>query len=297
MRIRITPVQKASLQATFAVVIWGATFIATKLALREAAPVTVIWLRFAMGVTLLGWTVLRRRQFSLPAWPHEWGEIVLLGFLGIAFHQWLQANGLVTSQATTTAWIVASIPAFTTLLGVFFLGERLKRLGLPGLVLAGLGVLLVISRGNLAALRPTALVPGDLLILLSAPNWAVFSVLSRRSLQRRPAAWLMFWVMLTGWLLLSLLFVLNGNWREIPAIGPTGWASIFILGVFGSGLAYIAWYDALETLSASRLSVFVYLEPLVTLAVSAFVLSESVTLPVLLGGGMVLLGVWLTGRD
>ncbi|HJQ15063.1 MAG TPA: DMT family transporter, partial [Anaerolineales bacterium] len=93
------------LEALFAVIVWGASFIATKVALNDISPITVVWLRFLMGVLILGATVVLQKQFRLPR-KTEWSYFALLGFLGITFHQWLQSNGLQTSEAGTTAWIV-----------------------------------------------------------------------------------------------------------------------------------------------------------------------------------------------
>jgi len=129
----------AILAALFAVVVWGASFIATKIAVGEAAPITVVWLRFGMGVAVLGIVVLSRRQLSLPA-AGDIAYFALLGFLGIAFHQWLQSNGLVTSQASTTSWIVASTPIFMALLGWMVLGERVRPLAALGIGVAAFGV-------------------------------------------------------------------------------------------------------------------------------------------------------------
>ncbi|HJS17409.1 MAG TPA: DMT family transporter [Anaerolineales bacterium] len=195
------------LEALFAVVVWGASFIATKLALRELAPVTVVWLRFAMGVVVLGIAVAARRQFSLLN-RSEWLYFALLGFLGITFHQWLQSNALQTSEAGTTAWIVSTTPVFMALLGWIVLKERLDWIKILGILLAFAGVLIVISRGDLSSVSPGKLgAPGDKLILVSAINWAVFSALSRRGLKMHPAALMMFYVMTFGWLFTSVLFL------------------------------------------------------------------------------------------
>ncbi|HET9226507.1 MAG TPA: DMT family transporter, partial [Thermoanaerobaculia bacterium] len=197
----------AILAALFAVVVWGASFIATKIAVGEVAPLTVVWLRFGMGVAVMGAVVAARRQLSLPA-GGDLAYFGLLGFLGIAFHQWLQSNGLVTSQASTTSWIVASTPIFMALLGWMVLGERVKLLAALGIAAAAFGVLVVATRGDLATLADGRLgAPGDWLILASAVNWAVFSVLSRRGLKRYASAGMMFWVMTFGWLLSGILFL------------------------------------------------------------------------------------------
>src|SRR5688572_8561653 len=129
----------AYLEATFAVVIWGGTFIATKIALGEVSPATIVWLRFAMGLVILGIAVFARKQF---AWPekNEWLYLALLGFLGVTFHQWLQATGLQTAKATTTAWIVATTPVFIAILGWLWLKEKLNWVQISGIAAAALGV-------------------------------------------------------------------------------------------------------------------------------------------------------------
>ncbi|MGC8856158.1 MAG: DMT family transporter [Anaerolineae bacterium] len=286
----------AYLEALFAVVVWGASFIATKVALKDVSPVTIVWLRFAIGVVLLGMAVTLRRQFALPV-RQEWGYFALLGFLGITFHQWLQSNGLITAQASTTAWIVATTPVFMALLGWLLLKERLGWLKIGGIALAAFGVLLVVTKGNLVTILQGKFgAVGDFLILISAPNWAVFSVLSRRGLKTHPATRMMFFVMSLGWLFTTVLFFAGPGFSEISRLSLNGWLAVLFLGLFCSGLAYIAWYDALQALSAAQTGVFLYIEPLVAVLVAAIILSEAITWASLLGGAVILFGVWLVNR-
>lgn len=280
-------------KALFAVVVWGASFIATKMAVAEVSPVTVVWLRFAMGVAVLGGVVAARRQLAIPSCS-DLGYFAVLGFLGIAFHQWLQSNGLVTSQASTTAWIVASTPVFMALLGWAILRERVRRVTVAGIALAAAGVVLVVSRGDLSAIAAGRFgAPGDLLILASAPNWAVFSVLSRKGLQRHPSAVMMFWVMTLGWLMTSALWVAGPGPADIARLSAQGWGAVLFLGIACSGLAYVFWYDALRDLPASQVGAFLYIEPLIAVAVAAVLLGEPVVLATLLGGLAILAGVWM----
>ena len=197
-----------------------------------------------------------------------------------------------------TAWIVATIPIFTALLGWLFLKEKLGIIRVIGIVVASLGVLLVVSKGDLASLAAGRFgTPGDFLILTSAVNWAVFSVLSRRGLASHPPARMMFYVMLLGWIFAWVwIFGAGPGITEIPHLTPSGWASLLFLGIFGSGLAYIAWYDALKVLPASQLGVFIYIEPLVTMIVAASLLSEAVTAAAVIGGAVTILGIYLVNK-
>ena len=283
-------------EGLLAVLVWGASFIATKVALTEVSPVTVVWLRFAMGVAVLGAAVALRRQFALVA-PRELAGFAVLGFVGITFHQWLQSTALVTSRASTSGWIVATTPIFMAVLGRVVLKERLGVARAAGIALAAAGVLLVVTRGQPGELlRGRFGAPGDLLILASAPNWAVFSVLSRRALRIHPATRMMAYVMAFGWLFTSLQLAAGPGLSEVSRLDARGWAAIVFLGIACSGLAYIAWYDALQRMPASEAGALLYVEPLVAMAVAAAVLGERVTVATVLGGAVILLGVWLVNR-
>ena len=285
------------LAALFSVVVWGGSFIATKVAIAEITPATLIWVRFAMGVLVLAATALARRELR-PAGRRELLYFALLGFLGVTFHQWLQATGLKTAHASTTGWIVASIPVFMALLGRAFLGEVLGIRRWAGIALAALGVMLVIGKGSLAALFAgrTAVV-GDYLVLASAPNWAIFSVVSRDGLKRHPAACMMFYVMALGWAFTTPLLVAGPGLGELSLLSARGWIAVLFLGVICSGFAYVFWYDALKRLPAARVGALIYLEPLVAVVVARLVLGEPI-LPATLGGGaLILAGVWLVNRN
>ena len=287
---------KAYLKALFAVTVWGASFVATKVSLQYTTPTTIVWLRFTMGVVILGIAVALKKQFALPK-GKDWGYFALLGFLGITFHQWLQSTGLLTAQATTTAWIVTTTPVFMALLGLFILRENLALHQVTGILLATSGVLLVVTKGDLGTLTAGNFgTTGDFLVLISALNWAVFSTLSRSGLQKHPATRMMFFVMSFGWLFSSLLFFSTSSLRQIPVIPWDGWIAILFLGVLCSGIAYIFWYDALKDLAVAQTGAFLYLEPFVTLILASIVIEEAILLASVIGGITILIGVWLVNR-
>jgi len=285
------------LEALFAVVVWGASFIATKIAVGQISPISVVWIRFAIGIPILFAAVLMRKQFAFPK-GNEWLYFTLLGFLGIAFHQWLQSNGLQPSEATTTAWIVATTPAFLSILGWLVLKEKLTLIQTSGIMLAMVGVIVVVSKGDLTSLSIGKFgAPGDVLILISSVNWAVFSILSRRGLKDHPSTRMTFWVMTIGWLITSAAFIGQGRYAELPQLDARGWWSLIYLGIFTTGLAYIAWFDVLGQLPAAQSGAFLFLEPPSSMIVAAIVLNEQVTLASIIGGAVILLGVWLVNRN
>jgi len=285
------------LKAVLAVAAWGSSFVATKIALRDMTPVALVWSRFTIGIVILGILVLARGQLR-PISKSDLGYFLLLGFLGITFHQWLQSNALRTSQATTAGWIIATIPLFIAILGRLFLHEKLGWLGVAGILIAASGVLLVIAKGDPRAIAiEWQGTPGDKLMLISAVNWAVFSVLSRQGLKRNRPAFQMFYVMLLGWLLTTALFGIGYRFHGIGHLSTPGIIALLFLGIACSGFAFIFWYDALEQLDASHVGVFHYLGPLFTVAVAATVLGEKIQAGTMIGGAIIFLGIWLVNRE
>ena len=135
------------------------------------------------------------------------------------------------------------------------------------------------------------------MILISAPNWALFSILSSRGLKKYPATKMMFFVMAIGWLFTSILFLSTGNITDMRQLTASSLIGVGFLGIFCSGLAYIAWYDGLQALPATQIGAFLYLEPLVAVLVAWAVLGESLIPITLLGGGVILLGVRLVQKS
>lgn len=286
----------AQIKLLSAIAVWGGSFIATKIAVGEVSPVTVVWSRFLIGLVILVWFAWRRNELKIPSWK-DGLEFLWLGFLGITLHQWLQSIGLVTSEAATTAWIVSSTPIFMALLGWLFLKEKMTPGIILGILAATFGVLLVATKGDFGALFNGGFGnPGDILILISALNWAVFSVFSHPTLQRHSAIKVTFYVLFFGWLLTSIQFLAGAKWVEFSQLSVSGWSSIAFLGIFCSALAYIFYNDGLQALPASQVGAFLYLEPLVATLVAAAILSEQIVPAALAGGALILVGVWLVNR-
>src|SRR6266404_7968268 len=134
--------------AFLAVVFWGISFVATKAALREISPVTLIFTRFALGTALL--LAIARLRGHHPIPPREtWAPLALMGFFGVFVHQMLQAFGLTLTTAVHTGWLIGLIPIWSALLSAATGKERFGPIKIAGLVGGFAGAVLVISKGDL----------------------------------------------------------------------------------------------------------------------------------------------------
>jgi drug/metabolite transporter (DMT)-like permease len=275
--------------AALAVVFWGVSFVATKAALAEISPITLIFSRFFIGSVVL--LAIARR---LPPRAH-WGALALMGFVGVFVHQLLQAFALTMTTATSTGWLIGVTPIWSALLSVFFLRERPTAGKTAGLALGFAGVLLVVTRGEFdARLLAAPSTAGDLMILASTVNWAVYSTLGHRTIRAIGPRRATSGAMLFGTMLLAPLFVIRQGWREIPQLTAGGWTALLFLAIGCSALGYLFWYGALETIEVSRVAALLYAEPLVTFLAAAILLGERVSAVVIAGGILVLLGVLIT---
>jgi len=196
-----------------------------------------------------------------------------------------------------TGWLIGLIPIWSAVLSAAVLQERLGGRKILGLVAGAVGAVLVVTKGEIG--RDVLALPstrGDLLVLASTINWAVYTVLGHRTLKRLGSGRATAASMLLGWLMLTPLFVGTSGWRELSGLSPTAIGCVVFLGVGCSGLGYLFWYAALERLEASRVAAFLYLEPLVTLATAMSLLDETMSRTTLAGGVLVLLGVWTIQR-
>jgi drug/metabolite transporter (DMT)-like permease len=281
----------ARLAAFGAVAMWGVSFVATKAALREVSPVTLIFTRFALGVAVLFLILKLKREPLIP--PRDtWLMLAVMGFVGIFVHQMVQVHGLTLTTAVRTGWLIGLTPIWSAVLAAVFLGESFGPRKVFGLFLGLVGALLVITRGELSS-RVLALpaTRGDLLILASTVNWAIYTILGRDTLKHLGSARAIAAAMFLGWAMLIPFFVSSGGWQEYRGLSSTSVIAIVFLGVGCSGLGYLFWYAALERLETSQVAAFLYLEPLVTLMAAVALLGESVAVSTIVGGVLVLVGV------
>ncbi|HET9950211.1 MAG TPA: DMT family transporter [Candidatus Eisenbacteria bacterium] len=284
------------LLAFIAVVFWGVSFVATRVALRHVSPITLVVTRFALGLLLLNAILLLRGGPLVPP-RGRWRMLALLGFVGIFVHMLLQAYALTTTTAVRTGWLIGIIPIWSSLLAAIFLHERFGPWKVSGLILGFLGAVVVVTRGRLNAdflALPTT--RGDLLVLTSTVTWAVYTVIGQETIRALGSLRATAGAMLFGWLMLVPFFLARRGWTEFAAIPPTGWGAILFLGLGCSGLAYWFWYSALGRVETSRVAAFLYLEPLVTVAAAVPLLGETVAASTIVGGAMVLMGVALVQR-
>lgn len=277
-----------------AVVIWGWTFIATKILLEEIGPIEILALRLAIGVPFLGLVLLTRRvrwRFT-----RDDARPLVLAAAMLTVHFLIQIVGLMSTTATNTSWIVSVSPLAVAVLSFLLLRERVGRRAVAGIAIATGGILLLVSRGRLSDfgwLRST----GDWLILASAFTWALYTVITRDLARRRDPLAVAFGILLIAGAFTAVPFAASADFAGVGALSWRGLAALVYLAIPGLALGQWFWQEGVARLGAARAGLFLYLEPVATVLLAVPLLGESFGPIMALGGGLVLAGVYVGQQE
>ncbi len=281
--------------ALWAIIFWGISFIATKVALKEIHPFMLLTLRYAIGALLLFFFQYQRDKTFLKQFAYrDWMHIVILATVGVSGLGLLQAYGLIYTSAINTGWIIAINPILIAVAARFFLDEVITTRKIAGILLGFFGLFLIITRGVFSlSLFGFASTFGDFLVFASAIAWTTFTVGGKGFLSRFNPLSSVTAIMVSGFLLILPLGILKGGWGNLFHLSPLAWMGVLFLGIFCSGLGYLFWYSALEKKDSGSVGMYLYLEPLVTLIGASLFLGEPIYWITLVGGAMTLAGVYL----
>ncbi len=276
-----------------AVVFWGISFIATKIALNELSPETIILLRLLLAIIfLLLIAVYTKKDFSVSLKNHL--GIFILAIVAV-FHLWIQITGLKFTSASNTGWIIGVTPVFMAILGFVIFKEKITFIKAVGITVAFIGLLLLMSRGNILSIGFISH-KGDSLVLASAFTWSIYSIINKKiSLSYSPFMTILFlFLMMT---VIIIPFTLNRETiNSVMHLSTKGWLAILFLGIFCSGIAYVLWAQALKELEAAKAGVFLYFEPFVTVFAAWLLLHEVISFITILSGIIITSGVILVNK-
>ncbi|WET07884.1 DMT family transporter [Pseudomonas sp. D3] len=279
--------------------IWGGTFVAGRYLATDLEPLLAATLRFLLAsVALLAFMACARVRLSRPD-ARQFVRLAVLGFFGIFFYNLCFFYGLHYINASRASLIVALNPAVIGVASWLLFKERLgaaRWLGIA-LCLAGAGTVIVSRNPQLLQAVDNAW-RGDLLIFGCVVGWGVYSLCSRELNQRLGPLQTVTWSILLGTGMLMITTLISGGitLNALAAVHLPQLLGLLYLGVVGSAVAYIGWYDGIRRIGATRAGVFIALNPLTAVICGAVLLDEQLTPPMLLGGAVILLGIYLCNK-
>lgn len=272
-------------------VVWGSTFVITKAAAKDIAPMMLATLRFlTAAVVLLPYAGLKGNWRSLPK-PMPWGALLGMALTGIATFTIAFNYALVYGSASQGALIYALLPAAVAVAAVVFLKERMSRRRIAGITLSIVGVGLVALGGESDSSSPQPLL-GAAWMIGAVLSWAAYTVFAKRLADADQSVTIAL-VSIFGTLMLAPLAMIELSHTPWQAPTTQAWVGVIFLGVAASALAYIAYGYALRELEANLVGAFINLDPLVGVLTAVLFLGESLHSGQMLGGAIALAGMWL----
>ncbi|OME26812.1 EamA family transporter [Paenibacillus odorifer] len=281
------------LLALLTILIWGTTFISTKILLKDFTPVEILFFRFLIGYFVL--LLIYSRPIRTTSFKEEL-LFISAGLCGVTLYFLIENIALVYTLASNVGVIVSIAPFFTAVIAHFFLEEeKFRRQFIIGFLIALAGIILIGLNGSfLLQLNPI----GDLLALLAPVVWAIYSVLMRKiSVLKVHTIGATRRVFFYG-----LLFMLPALFLFDFQLGPSRFkeisnvAHLLFLGLGASALCFLTWNKAVGILGAVKTSVYIYIVPVITVAASALVLNEKITWAILTGTFLTLTGSYISER-
>ncbi len=276
---------------------WGGTFIVGKIAAPHVSPPMLGFLRFFFASLILVLYLLYTKNIHLMFELNfkQYIGVTILALSGLWAYNLFFFYGLQTVPAARASLIVANNPLLIALGASLFLNERLTKLRIIGILISILGASIIISDGNILSAF-TSFAKGDIAILFCVLTWAIYSLVGKVVLKNMTPLIAVTWACIIG-TLLFIPFAINSNSLELLLNLPLDlWLCALYLGVFGSALGFVFFYQALKGLGATKAGVFINFVPVFGVILSALFLNENITSSMIIGGLCTISGVYLTNK-
>lgn len=269
---------------------WGATWVAARIAVAEVSPLATASWRFLLAAMVLG-AVLHHKE-GIPRWKaRDWIGVSQLGASGIFLYNVCFLYGMRYIEAGRGALVVALTPAVIALADWALFNSPMTTRRFIGVVIAMLGCLLVVTRGDVSLLAQGAVGVGELLILGCVVLWATYTFIGRRVNQSISPLAATFGACLTGWVMLTIAALVDGSLFALQTLQFDGALSIAFLGFFGTALSFTWYAEAVRDIGPTRAGMFINLVPVFGVLLGALMLQERLAAVTYAGGALVLLGV------
>ena len=271
-------------------VAWGSSYLFIKLSVDSFGTFTLITLRLLIGAAFL-WSVLRLAHTPIPRDRRMFGHLLVMAVINIVIPFALITWAEQSVDSALAAIINSSVPLFVLVIAPMFLPEEPIRVnGVVGLAIGFIGVVLIVSPGLVAADGSPA---GELALLGSSFSYGIGNVYARRNVRGlAPLIPAVFQVTFALLIVGTIALVFERPW-ETATPDAQAWFSILWLGIFGSGIAYLAYFRLLSRWGATRTSLVAYVLPVIGILLGFLVLQEPIG-PSLIGGtALIIVGVAL----
>ena len=284
------------LKLVLTMAIWGGAFTIGRVVAQTVSPFSAGFGRFAVASLFL-WLLITLKGEKLARLNLRQGLLVFsLGLSGILIYNLCFFLGLQDIAASRAGLIIALNPVCITLASRIFLREKLTSWKLVGIAISLFGAAIIITEGNIRTIVSQGIGRGELAILGCVLSWAAYSLLGKLAMQELTALTTTTYGIWSGTVLL-LPFAIWEQHQGLSQLNLFTALSFIYLGILATVVAFNWYYEGIQTIGAGKAAVFINLVPMFAILFGVIFLQESLTLAILLGGGLVILGVSLVNRQ
>jgi drug/metabolite transporter (DMT)-like permease len=273
---------------------WGGTFIAGRYVIRNIRPFSIAFLRFAIASILLILCTWKTERKFPPLRKHQFLFVILLGMTGIFTYNVMFFKGLKIIEASRASLVIATCPVFITIASTLFLKERINIYKAIGIVISVCGAIVVISKGSISQIFEGNLGRGELYIFCCVLSWVAYSLIGKAVMNDLSPLVSVSYSAVVGAVALAVPAYFEGLFQNIGNIALLDWVSILYLGIFGTVIGFVWYYEGIQRIGPTKAGLFINLVPIFAILLSFLILRESITISLLIGAVLVISGVYIT---
>lgn len=269
-----------------AVLFWGLSFVATKIALQSFTPFCLIFTRFSAAALFFALLLFRKGAPFIQKTTFK--KIFLLALFQPGLYFFFETYGLKYTTATKTSLIIATIPIVVMVLSIIFLKERVRPVNVAGIVISMAGIIMLVFGGS-GHIEIHGIMLGDLLVSGAVLSAAIYMIFTRHLGKTIPSTQITGLQMIFGTVIFFPFFLWDQasmDWGSVTVASITAIVGLIVFATIG---AFLCYNFALSRLEATKVSVFINVIPIVT-AIGAWALLDESLSAMQLGGGIIVIG-------
>ncbi len=277
-------------------IFWGGTFIAGRVVAKEVGPFSAAFFRFAIAssfLTLIVWRI--DGKLILPK-KKQMVPVILLGLTGVFTYNVFFFKGLKIINAGRASIIIANNPIFIAILSAYFFKEKLNLIKAVGIIISVTGAIIVISKGNLNEIVQGNIGRGEIFIFCCVLSWVVYSLIGKVVMADLSPISSVFYSCVIGTFFLFFPACFEGIFNNFHHYPITAWLGIFYLGIFGTVVGFVWYYEGIKKIGPTKASLFINFVPVSAVILAFMILDEPITLSLFIGTILVCAGVYLTNK-
>ena len=274
----------------FATIFWSGAFIAGKYSVSEFPVLSLVFFRFLFA-SLIIFPIMMKTEKNWKITKEDIPVFLKLGIVGMIGYHVFFFECLNYTTATNSSIIGATNPIVTTIIAAVVLKERFKIKHIGSLILSFVGVLFIITNGDISAIINFQFNKGDLIMMLAVICWSTYSVMSKKAVEKYSPIKVTAYSFLFCVIVIFPFTLLDNPMEFIPKVSPYGWMSVLYMSFFASVCGYLIQQISIKNIGPANTNMFINLNPVFSMIFAYIILGEPILLIKVIAAGFIISGV------